>query len=135
MRETLTHPFVMFWLVKFLIRTGTVTLALCALYWLVSKMSERAKTFWIGIFSDGGCPSFSRVASALILVNCLAWDALYVYSTMHGHGGIQLPNWEHCSAQALLIGTPYGLNVGGKTISSFGKRPDLADCAPNQGKG
>lgn len=125
------HPFVIFWLVKFLVRTGTIALVGVGLYWLASKMSPGAKAFWLGVFSDGGDPSFSRVASILILIACLAWDSLYVYATMHDKAhGIQLPDWEQLSGQALLIGVPYGLNVGGKAVAMLRSPVTAADCPP-----
>lgn len=119
------HPFLIFWLAKFVIRAGTISAVLVAAYWLVGKMSDGAKTFWISVFSDGGCGSFSRVGSGLIIIACLAWDSFFVY-VKH-----DLPDSNALWAQALLIGVPYGLNVSGNAIRSVaGKEPAAPDCPP-----
>lgn len=126
----LHHPFVIFWLVKFLIRSATIGFVVVCIYWLIGKMSPGAKAFWIGVFSDEGSPSFSRVASGIAFVACIVWDSLFVYARLHGHEGASLPSWEQFSGQALFIGTPYGFNVAGKAAAKIAQGAAGADCPP-----
>lgn len=131
--HTIAHSYLFFWLIKVLVRSITITFIVALLYFLVSKMSPGAKAFWIGVFSDDGTPSFSRVATGLLILACIVWDSFLVF-----HNGT-LPDF---SGQALLIGTPYGLNVGGKAIAKVAAGPAGAvaqaqadaNCPPGQNK-
>jgi hypothetical protein len=79
-----------------------------SVYWVVMKMSPGAREFWVGVFSDSGTPSFSRVATGLVVVCACAWISYLVYVN-HGPpevGGI-----------VLLIGTLYGINIAGSTTA------------------
>jgi hypothetical protein len=57
--------------------------------------------FWKGVFSDNGSPSFSRVATGLIVAFSCGWVTHIVW-TSHA-----LPDF---AGLALFIGTLYGLN-------------------------
>lgn len=57
--------------------------------------------FWRGVFSDGNQPSFSRVATALIVAFSCGWVSHIVW---HNHS---LPDF---AGLALFVGTLYGLN-------------------------
>ncbi|HLZ08810.1 MAG TPA: hypothetical protein VKT80_09505 [Chloroflexota bacterium] len=102
------------WIARLLTHSASVALILAFLYWLISKMSPGAKAFWLGVFSDEGTPSFSRVATGILVVACVVWDS-YLCFVNHA-----LPDF---SGQALLIGTPYGLNVSAKAVSKL-RNPD-----------
>jgi hypothetical protein len=104
-----TADFVL-WLVKLLVKLGVAGGVLTALYWAVGKMSDRAKTFFVGVFSESGTPSFSRVATGLIVISAICWISFIVYETrgIPDVGGV-----------ILLIGTLYGVNVAGATVSKF----------------
>jgi hypothetical protein len=97
-------------LIKALTYGAFISFALAMLYFLLSRMSPGAKAFWTGVFSDDGNPSFSRVATMIILVACLVWDTYIVF---------YLRTVPDLASQALFLGTPYGLNVGGKAIGKF----------------
>jgi hypothetical protein len=102
------------WLTKLLVNAATTSVLLWLFYMLVSRMSDKAKAFWIGVFSDNGSPSFSRVASGVILVACLVWDTLLIFHNLRASAWTySLPDF---TGQVLLISTPYGLNVTGKAI-------------------
>jgi len=98
------------WLAKTLIKVSVGGGLLVVFYWLVGKMSESAKTFWVGVFSDGGVPSFSRVATGLIVVVALGWITYIVYQTrvIPDVGGV-----------VLLASTLYGVNVAGSAAAKF----------------
>lgn len=68
--------------------------------------------FWQRVFSDEGCPSFSRVGSAFALIFACAWISFLVVKTS------ALPSFE---GVAFFIGTLYGLNVIGKAATAAGK--------------
>jgi hypothetical protein len=102
------------WIARLLTHTASVALVLAFLYWLIGRMSPGAKTFWLGVFSDDGVPSFSRVATGILVIACVVWDS-YLCFVNHS-----LPDF---SGQALLIGTPYGLNVSAKAVSKL-RNPD-----------
>lgn len=57
--------------------------------------------FWRGVFSDGNQPSFSRVATGLIVAFSCGWVSHIVW---HNHS---LPDF---AGLALFVGTLYGLN-------------------------
>lgn len=114
MKHALTQSYLFLWLIKVLVRSATVTAIVAALYFLVSKMSPAAKKFWIEVFSDDGMASFSRVATGVLILACVVWDSFLVFHNA------ALPDF---SGQALLIGTPYGLNVGGKAIAKVAAGP------------
>ena len=65
--------------------------------------------FWRGVFSDGGQPSFSRLASGFVVAFSLGWVTHLVW---HNHA---LPDF---AGLALFIGTLYGLN---RVTTAFGK--------------
>lgn len=102
------------WVTRASVHTAWISLVLAFVYWLISKMSPGAKAFWTGVFSDEGVPSFSRVATGILVIACVVWDS-YIYFVNHAP-----PDF---AGQALLIGTPYGLNVGTKAISKI-RNPD-----------
>jgi hypothetical protein len=78
--------------------------------------------FWIGVFSDDGAPSFSRVASGFIMLACVAWDSILIFHNLHSPTGVYaLPDF---SGQCLLIAVPYGLNVTGKAIGKIAAAPE-----------
>jgi len=101
----------LFWLAKLLLKFGVGGLLVGALYWFFSQMSDGAKRFWTGVFSDNGVPSFSRVATALILIAAVTWISYIVYFKR------EIPD---VGGVAILIGTLYGLNVAGNAASRFG---------------
>jgi len=101
----------LFWLAKLLLKVGVGALLIGALYWFFSRMSDGAKAFWTGVFSDGGTPSFSRVATALITVAAIIWISFIVYFKR------EIPD---VGGVVLLIGTLYGLNVAGNAAAKIG---------------
>lgn len=64
--------------------------------------------FWRGVFSDNNQPSFSRVASGLIVAFSCGWVSHLVW---HNH---ELPDF---AGLCLLVGTLYGLNVVKNSIA------------------
>jgi hypothetical protein len=58
--------------------------------------------FWKGVFSDGGQPSFSRVATGMSVAFSLGWVTHLVW---HNHA---LPDFLGLCA---FIGTLYGINA------------------------
>ncbi len=116
MSKFLAIPFAV-WLLKLIIKIGVASSIVVALYWAAGKMSDRAKTFWVAVFSDQGTPSFSRVTTAVIVAAALFWISFIVYETrvIPDVGGV-----------VLLIGTLYGANVAGNVGKAFadkGKPP------------
>jgi hypothetical protein len=65
-------------------------------------------SFWRGVFSDDGNPSFSRVASGAVVFFSLGWVTHIVW---RNHA---LPDFAGLS---LFVGTLYGLNVASKAIT------------------
>jgi hypothetical protein len=116
----------LFWLTKLLVNAATTSVLLWLFYALVSRMSDKAKAFWLGVFSDNGSPSFSRVASGVILVACLVWDTLLILHNLRSTPTVYaLPDF---TGQVLLISTPYGLNVTGKAFERLrSSEPTPAD--------
>lgn len=68
------------------------------------------KQFFIGVFSDNGSPSFSRIATAVIVAFALGW---VTHLVMHNNS---LPDF---AGLALFIGTLYGANVGASALGSL----------------
>jgi hypothetical protein len=101
----------LFWLAKLLLKFGVGGLLLTALYWFFSGMSDGAKKFWTGVFSDNGVPSFSRVATALICVASVTWISFIVYFKR------EIPD---VGGVVLLIETLYGINVAGTAAAKIG---------------
>ena len=82
------------------------------------------KEFWIGVFSEpGGGPSFSRVATGVLVAFAAGWVTSVV---LHNHA---LPDF---GGLAIFIGTLYGVNRvpgvleawKGSTNSSAQKHPE-----------
>jgi hypothetical protein len=71
------------------------------------------KPFWRGVFSEpDGAPSFSRVATAVIVAFAVGWVTALVRMNH------QLPDF---GGLALLIGTLYGVNkVAGAVAAKSG---------------
>ncbi len=83
--------------------------------------------FWRGVFSESdGTPSFSRVATAVIVAFAMGWVTALVRANH------QLPEF---GGLVLLIGTLYGVN---KVSGAIGNRPgadrfdDRRDERPRQ---
>jgi|GEM_PF-3144590 len=98
------------WLVYFLAKAGIAAFLLAGLYFVLSHIPERGKKFLEGVFSDGGNPSFSRVATAVLLTACLWWDTYFLYKMK------ALPDFGGQIAFVTLI---YGVNVAGSTVAKF----------------
>jgi len=103
------HAFLI-WLAKLLAKSSVIVFAAAILYFAFAKMSERAKVFWTGVFSDGGSPSFSRVATALMCIAAVTWISFIVYFKR------EIPD---VGGAVLLIGTLYGINVAPKVAGAF----------------
>jgi len=101
----------LFWLAKLLLKVGVATAFLTVLYWLFSRMSDGAKAFWTGVFSDAGTPSFSRVATAIMVVAAIVWISFIIYFKR------EIPD---VGGVVLLIGTLYGINVAGTAAAKIG---------------
>ena len=104
----------LFWLSKLLLKVGVGGLLMTALYWFFNHMSDGAKAFWTGVFSDGGAPSFSRVATALMCIAAVIWISFIVYFKR------EIPD---VGGVVLLIGTLYGINVAGNAAAKIGSKP------------
>jgi hypothetical protein len=102
-----------FWLIRLVTNAVFGVCVLTTMYWLVSKMSPGAKQFWLGVMSDSGQPSWSRVASSIIVLFGCIWTTFLVYVNH------VMPD---VSGLALLIGVPYGLNVIGKSATMIANR-------------
>lgn len=116
--DAITKHELVLWVIKTLTYGFVAALFLFTLYAMISRMSEGAKTFWVGVHSDGGQPSWSRVASSVLLVCAIVWVSFVIYRTVSvpDVGGI-----------VMLISSPYGINVFGKAGSMlanvFANRP------------
>jgi len=98
------------WLVYVLTKTAVVATVAAVLYWGLERTSPAFKEFMRGVFSDGGTPSFSRVATGCLVLACLGMDG---YLVVRNH------TFPDVGGQVLLIGTLYGVNVAGSTASKF----------------
>ena len=98
------------WLMYFLAKAGIAGFLLAGLYWILSRIPERGKKFIEGVFSDAGTPSFSRVATAVLLAACIWWDTYFLYKMK------ALPDFGGQIAFVTLI---YGVNVAGSTVAKF----------------
>lgn len=110
-----------------ILRAIIIGLFIAALYWMGEKMSPEAAAFWKGVLSDQGNPSWSRVASSLLLVACVMWDTIYLLRMN------QLTDGGTLSAQALFISSPYLINTTGKAAMMIATRPQqqVAPVAPS----
>lgn len=70
--------------------------------------------FWQRVFSDGGQPSFSRIATGLIVAFSCGWVTKLVW---HNYS---LPDF---AGLALFIGTLYGINKAGNAFSKPQEQP------------
>jgi hypothetical protein len=109
--DSLTKYHLLYWVIKLVVHMAVTGAALALLYFMVSRMNAGAREFWVGVFSDSGTPSWSRVASGLIVLLGVIWVSFLVFVN---HA---LPDM---SGLALLIGVPYGLNVVGKAGTMIG---------------
>lgn len=100
----------LFWLAKLVLKFGVGALIMTSLYWFFSQMSDGAKRFWTGVFSDNDAPSFSRVATAFIVIASVIWISFIVYFKR------EIPD---VGGVIFLIGTLYGVNVAGKVGERF----------------
>jgi hypothetical protein len=98
------------WLVFFLTKAAAVACLCAAFYRVLKHLPEGGQKFIAGVFSDGGSPSFSRVATGLLLIFCLWWDTYFLYR----NGA--MPDF---TGQVLFLGTIYGVNVAGSAASKF----------------
>lgn len=71
------------------------------------------RQFWIGVFSDGGSPSSSRVYTGLLVVASIVWVSYVVFKTGH------LPDGGTLTGLGAFAVSPYAMN----SISKIGK-PD-----------
>ena len=67
----------------------------------MEKPNEPRPPFWRGVFSDGGIPSFSRVASGALVLVSIVWVTIIVLRTH------TLPDFV---GLALFISALYGIN-------------------------
>jgi len=93
-----------------LIRLIMAALFVALAYWMAEHMSPEAAIFWKAVLSDSGNPSWSRVASSLLLIACVVWDTRFLFTTN------ALPDGGSLSAQALFISSPYLINTSGKAV-------------------
>jgi len=98
------------WLVYFLAKSGVAMFLLSLLYLAFSRMPERGKVFISGVFSDAGNPSFSRVATAVLLLACIWWDTYLIYKNK------AIPDF---GGQIAFVSLIYGMNVAGATVAKF----------------
>jgi len=98
------------WLVYFLAKASVATFLIAILYFALGRIPERGKKFIEGVFSDEGTPSFSRVASAFLLMACIWWDT-YFLTKLHA-----MPDF---GGQITFVSLIYGMNVAGRTAAKF----------------
>lgn len=70
-------------------------------------------TFWRGVFSDSGEPSFSRVISAVLVGFSCGWVTAIVYNSHH------LPDATQLGALGAFMVLFYATNRG---TTAFGKQ-------------
>jgi len=109
------------WLVYFLAKSGVAMFLLSLFYLALARIPERGKAFISGVFSDGGNPSFSRVATAVVLIACIWWDTYFLYKTR------TLPDF---GGQIAFVSLIYGLNVAGSTASNIFKPKTAEESKP-----
>jgi hypothetical protein len=109
------------WLVYFLAKAGIAAFLLAGLYFVLSRIPERGKKFLEGVFSDNGSPSFSRVATAVLLTACIWWDTYFLYKLK------VLPDF---GGQIAFIGLLYGLNVASKFSPAATVEAQKKDSVP-----
>lgn len=110
-----------------ILRAAIVGVFIAVLYWMAEHMSPGAASFWKGVLSDSGNPSWSRVASSLLLIACVTWDTVFLFRTS------MLPDGGTLSAQALFISSPYLINTGGKAATMLATRQPAPPAPPNGG--
>lgn len=98
------------WLVFFLTKAAVGTCAGYAVYWVLKRLPDGGQKFIEGVFSDGGSPSFSRVATGVLLCACIWWDTYFLYRNG------TMPDF---TGQVFFLGTIYGVNVAGSAASKF----------------
>jgi hypothetical protein len=103
---TVIHNQLLGWIVRSLGHSSIAIFWLYVLYFSISHMSDGAKKFLADAHSDNGVASWSRIAGSVILVAEMAWVSFMVYIN---HA---IPD---LSGLALLLVSPYGINVVGKT--------------------
>ena len=78
-------------------------------------MNETVK-FWRGVFSEpDGSPSFSRVATAVLLAFACGWVTAIVVKHY------ALPDF---TSLVMFVGVLYGINRGATAIQSFGQKKE-----------
>jgi hypothetical protein len=111
------------WLVYFLAKAGIAAFLLAGLYFVISHIPERGKKFIEGMFSDGGSPSFSRVATAVLLACMIWWDTYFLYKTLAliaaGHQISIKEAMPDFFGQIAFVAMIYGVNVTGSTLAKF----------------
>lgn len=121
------HQFLFFNLVL-LIRAAMIAVFVWLAYEMASHMSADAANFWKGVLSDSGVPSWSRVASSLLLIACITWDTIFLFRTG------TLPDSGSLTAQALFMSSPYVINTTGKAAMMIATRGAPAPApAPSNG--
>jgi len=69
--------------------------------------------FWRGVFSDGDQPSFSRIATGMIVAFSLGWVTHLVW---HNH---TLPDTMTMAGLTAFMVSPYALNAAKNAATSF----------------
>jgi hypothetical protein len=110
------HTVIFFHLIL-LIRAAIISVFVWLAYRMGERMSPESAAFWKGVLSDGGAPSWSRVASSTLLIACLVWDTRFLFTTG------ALPNSGDLTSQALFISSPYLINTTGKAAMMIAGRP------------
>jgi len=98
------------WLGYVLVKSAVLAALLAFVYWALEHTSPEFKAFMKGAFSDGGTPSFSRVATGFLVLACVGMDGYLVF---RNHV------FPDVGGQVLLIGTLYGVNVVSNTAAKF----------------
>jgi len=96
------------WFAKIVVMILSGTIYVFAVFYSAERlMSAAMKAFWLGVFSDGSSPSFSRVATGFLLLISGYWITHLVIknSTIPDVAGV-----------VLLISTLYGINTLPKVV-------------------
>ena len=72
-------------------------------------------SFWAGVFSEGGKPSYSRVASAFALIVSLSWISWEIRAST-SMADVSMLIREIGPFLAIVLGLTYGVNKVGGTI-------------------
>ena len=113
----LHHHTVIFLHLIILIRAVIIAVFVWLAYWMGEHMSPDAAAFWKGVLSDSGNPSWSRVASSILLIACIVWDTRFLFTSG------TLPNGGDLTSQALFISSPYLINTSGKAVMMLKNGP------------